>query len=334
MSAKPRLFRWVYARRLVATVFVLLLLFGRFDWFPWFKGATTATLVAHWIPLVDPLAGADVLLASRQIDTALVMGMVILLAFAVLYGPVFCGWVCPLGLVLDINQSLRRFLMRGTRVRRIPVSSSSAQWRYAILGITLGLTITLRLPIFQTVSPINLLAWAIVHGAFAGIIVVGALALLEWAFPRFWCRVVCPLGALYSLVGRWGLLRVRINPTEAGKTPCRQCTLHCPMGVRVMEDYSLAHRLSVDHPECTRCGDCVDACPRPVLRLGIKRCHQWYIQGTKSHHDCELMDVMETETGDGASAISQESGLVQLKLQVPKSRTIHKPLDKGDVPGL
>ena len=42
------------------------------------------------------------------------------------------------------------------------------------------------------------------------------------------------------------------------------------MGIRVTEDYVQAQRDSVDHPDCTRCGACVDACPRPLLTLGFR----------------------------------------------------------------
>jgi ferredoxin len=36
-----------------------------------------------------------------------------------------------------------------------------------------------------------------------------------------------------------------------------------------MEEYTLAGKLSIDHPDCTRCGSCIDACPRGVLKLGF-----------------------------------------------------------------
>ncbi|MAE67846.1 MAG: hypothetical protein CMJ18_26630 [Phycisphaeraceae bacterium] len=48
-----------------------------------------------------------------------------------------------------------------------------------------------------------------------------------------------------------------------------QCTLNCPMGIRVMQDYALKGR-AVDHPACTRCGSCVDACPGGVLSLRVR----------------------------------------------------------------
>ena len=42
------------------------------------------------------------------------------------------------------------------------------------------------------------------------------------------------------------------------------------MGIRVTEDYIVAGKSAIDHPDCTRCGACVDACPSGVLRLGVR----------------------------------------------------------------
>ena len=60
------------------------------------------------------------------------------------------------------------------------------------------------------------------------------------------------------------------DPALAGQYPCRMCTVHCPMGIAVMEDYALVGAPVVDHPDCTRCGSCIDACPRGTLRLGFR----------------------------------------------------------------
>jgi len=271
-GTQKHIFRWVWARRTTAAVFLLLLVLGRYEWFPWLKGNTAATTVCRIVPFADPLAAIEVTLATRRAEIDLLVGAGVLLAFGVLAGPVFCGWVCPLGLLLDLNDALRRgwtqrlhrgsWLVRGLRV--------PAEIKYGFLGLALGFALVARLPAFQTLSPINIVAWAIVFSAWPALLVVGALVAVEHIASRVWCRSLCPLGALYSLVGRYGLLRVRVDPARAGKLRCERCTQSCPMGIRVTEDYVVAGKSAIDHPDCTRCGACVDACPSGALRLGMR----------------------------------------------------------------
>ncbi|MCA8960196.1 MAG: 4Fe-4S binding protein, partial [Planctomycetes bacterium] len=129
------------------------------------------------------------------------------------------------------------------------------------------------LPGFQVISPINIVARSLVFGAGGAMIFVAAIVVAELVWPRLWCRSLCPTGALYGLIGRWGLFRVRIDPRTAGRSPCHLCTRRCPMGIPVMEDFSLAGRSSVVHPDCNRCGTCVDACPGTVLHMGFRAEH-------------------------------------------------------------
>ena len=57
--------RWTWMRRSTAAIFLMLLILGCFHWFPWFKGSTTATITLDLMPLADPLAAVEVMLASR-----------------------------------------------------------------------------------------------------------------------------------------------------------------------------------------------------------------------------------------------------------------------------
>jgi len=270
---RPRFYRrWVTARRLTAGVFLLALILGTFSWFPWFRGSTSGTLFLDIVPFTDPLAAIEILLASKTLHVQMLIGAGITAGFAVLAGPVFCGWVCPLGLVLDLNQSLRNFALRlmGKRHRKKhPVPTTVPPIiRYGLLGIVFGFAVLAQIPLFQILSPINLLIRGIIFVTVPGLILVAVILVVEYFQPRLWCRALCPLGALYSLLGRFGLLRVRVNSTLAGKTPCRQCSIRCPMGIRVMEEYTVNYKPSISNSACTRCGDCIDVCPKGVLRLG------------------------------------------------------------------
>jgi len=84
---------------------------------------------------------------------------------------------------------------------------------------------------------------------FAGIIALGRLV------PRFWCRYLCPLGALLSLVSPLGRLRREVGPECPA---CGACQATCPMGAATDEGGTQA-------AECIQCRTCVAACPQDVI---------------------------------------------------------------------
>lgn len=269
MTIKPRrLKQWTIAHRATAALFLLLLFLGRFEWFPFFKGSTASTRVLDMIFLADPLATLETTLASRQLHATLWVAAGLLVLLYALLGRAFCGWVCPLGLVLELNDEVRTRINRFLRRHKLalPNFQLPRNTKYVLLITFLLLSLANRLPVFQLVSPINLLTRSLVFEPGVGLVIVGVIVMVEYGAPRVWCRALCPLGALYSLIGRWGRLRVWINP-EQGRTcvMCRQCTFQCPMGIRVLEDYVAPSKPSIDDPECSRCGVCLETCPRGTL---------------------------------------------------------------------
>ncbi len=263
---------WTIAHRLTALSFASLLLLGSYDWFPWFKGNTSGTAILGFIPFTDPLAAIEVALASRALPQTMLIGALILLGIALLLGPIFCGWLCPLGLLLDLNNSVRVRLRRlfGLKRPHVAMRPPSDTTRLVILAAVLGFALVGRLPLFQILSPINIVGRALIVGFDLALVGLGLILVVEFFLPRLWCRTLCPLGALYSLVGRISFLRIRVNADQVGKMRCQACTVNCPVGIKVMQDHTLAGHLSIDDPACTRCGTCLDVCPGGTLRFGFK----------------------------------------------------------------
>ncbi|MCP3978879.1 MAG: 4Fe-4S binding protein [bacterium] len=259
-------------RRTTAALFSALLFVGGSSWFPWFEGSIAGARWFGVVSLTDPLAALEATVASRTVQTEMLLGAGLPAALAVLLGPVFCGWICPLGLLFDLNQSLRdrvlRLAKRPTRPR--PRRSVPRELRWVLLGLFVGASLTMQFPVFQTLSPINIVGWSLVFGALPALALVAALVVAEWFAARLWCRALCPLGALYGLLGRFAPLRVRIHPIEAHRRPCFLCSASCPVGIRVVEEFTLSGKSSVDDPDCTRCGECIEVCPRQTLKIGFR----------------------------------------------------------------
>jgi polyferredoxin len=84
-------------------------------------------------------------------------------------------------------------------------------------------------------------------------VALGALVLLSLVIKHFWCRYLCPYGALLGLVS-W-LSPQRVVRDEAACIDCKACTRACPVEI------SVHRKASVRTPECTGCMSCVTSCP-------------------------------------------------------------------------
>lgn len=256
---------WTILRRLTALAFLVLLTLAGHNQLDWLEGSAIATRFGSTLRFIDPLAALETAAARHELTADLLKGTGLLVLSALILGPIFCSWFCPLGLVLDINDSLRRLLIGAPRRRSHASETRFRGSRLLVLGLVLGLCATTGRLIFTPLSPIQMVVSVWVTGSMLAVSVVAALMVTEWFFPRLWCRRLCPLGGLYTLLGRPAILRIRIDQARAGNAPCGLCTLHCPMGIRVMEDHTLRGKPTIDDPACTRCGSCIDVCRQEYL---------------------------------------------------------------------
>ncbi len=226
------------------------------------------------ISLTDPLAVAESALASRTVRWVLLMGLLLPLVLSVLLGRVFCGWICPMGFFFDMAAKIRTGLDRFLEIRAYNVRISH-YGKYFVLAIGLLFAFALGLPILHYIYPPALFGaetHGMVNGLFdraeqgqfgfawvgltsASLFLLGLLLTEIFVAPRFFCRSVCPGGALYSLLGKFRVVRIRRE--AAGCTHCTLCDKHCPRGLLPMID-----RIG---GECDNCGVCIDVCAPNVL---------------------------------------------------------------------
>ena len=257
--------RWTWAHRAVQGGFLLALLLGRWAGLKLLQGSTASTRALGLVNLADPLGVLEVMLASRMIYLPLLLAGGIILAVYALAGRAYCAWICPLGLVLDLTDDVRRRFISRRKGRRF-----SRRIKYVALGLALLLSLLVGLPAFSLLSPINILSRNLIFGFGPEILLVlGIVAVDLLISRRAWCRYFCPLGAFYALIGRWGLLKVRVD--AQGCTRCGHCTINCPMGINVLRDHVLAGHEAITDPECTRCGTCLEGCEGNSLHLSLSR---------------------------------------------------------------
>jgi polyferredoxin len=185
----------------------------------------------------------------------------VILSTALLLKRGFCSWVCPFGLLTEYLNRLQRFIFRkDVRVsRRLDYPLRGLKylllfffiWAVMIKMNTRDLDYFIYSP-YNMVADIKMLYFFKNISALAlGVLVV--LFVLSILIRNFWCRYLCPYGAL---LGGLSLISIfRIHRNENTCTRCRQCTRICPAEISVHQTRS------VISDECHACLRCVAVCP-------------------------------------------------------------------------
>jgi MauM/NapG family ferredoxin protein len=256
-------------RRLVQFGFLLLFLF---PWLPVIYsrvyGKDTPVFTSWLLPF-------DVLLNTAKAlhgDLLWVIPGTVLfiLTFSFVFGRAFCGWICPLGTLLDWIRSLA-FWQKGNQKHP---STRNSRIRFSILaGVIAASFVSIQfLGWFDPLIIFNRAASAIISNLlladsislrllpFSISILFLAIIALETIRPRFWCRNLCPFGALISLPAHFSLLNRQV--TNACSY-CGNCRKVCPMNAICAEPHETRYS------DCTFCLDCESICPNQGIQFGF-----------------------------------------------------------------
>ncbi|MCL2076440.1 MAG: quinol dehydrogenase ferredoxin subunit NapH [Betaproteobacteria bacterium] len=228
------------------------------------KGNLSSCLVLDVLPLTDPYIFLQVLAAGFLPAANAVIGALIVTVFYLLVGGrVFCSWVCPVNIITDAAAWARR---------RLGIKSNHAlpaNTRYWFLGgtfIAAALTGTLAM---EWVNPVSIAHRGLFFGMGAGLWILVAVFLYDsFVANRGWCGHLCPMGALYSLLGKTALLRVAAHKRSACDD-CMDCFVICPEPQVIRPALKKAGQDSpvILDSRCTTCGRCIDICSKQVFRL-------------------------------------------------------------------
>ncbi len=227
------------------------------------------------LTISDPLALLGHTLAGGSIHWPLVAGALTPVFLAVIAGRFFCGWVCPINTILELNGKLRRWLERRIVRRRLPDWTPPPRFRYLLLVAGILISAASGVGAFALMLPYSALArdWHLaVYGAGVGfgvLFLVILLALELLVAPRLWCRSLCPTGLVLGLLGKRRLLGIARRPESQCPSGCSLCVTTCPVGV-IPKD-------GINAEECLMCNACVVACPEDLLVIGrsAKRPAPW-----------------------------------------------------------
>jgi polyferredoxin len=274
-------------------VFFLVLFFQINRSIDWTDGHmdVSAWGVADFFLRIDPLLGWASMLGSRSFLLHVALWTLPVLVLTLLFSRIFCGWVCPLGTCIDGADKL----IRRKKARRTDREIARPRWKYYVLGglfisalfgsqlvwvmdpisllvrsLTLGIFGPLHLAA-QSVSGVPVLdriadysrdifpeRLAVYRSGFLSLLIFAGILAGGFLSRRFWCRSLCPLGALLGLVGRFPLFRRTVSPQC---NECNVCGIDCKM------DAIGEKGRKTNISECIFCYSCADVCKQKAVSL-------------------------------------------------------------------
>lgn len=313
LPARPVIRALVWARRFVQAGSLALFCFLLFQ--TAFRGSFASSEARVRLPypveaflLADPFVGAMTVLSTGTVYRGLLWGLGVL-ALTLVFGRVFCGWICPFGTLhhlfgwlfpsrwgrgnkrveanktRPLRQAVKYYLMLGFLAAALAGSALGGLFDPICIAVrAIGLAV---LPALQYVTGVangavgatgsraavqaadgaqDFLAGTVWqtkqfyfhHTWLVGVLLIGVL-FMNRVIPRFWCRVLCPLGAFLGVFARFSL--VGMEKDHAKCTDCNLCLVHCqgadsPQG-------GVKHR----QDECHACFNCEAACPEDVIKF-------------------------------------------------------------------
>lgn len=260
IKRKKRITLFRYLSQFAATTILMLPFFG-------LKRICGPALHCHSCPLsmfACPL-GVLVNFSTLRIIPFVAIGTLGLIG--TLFGRIVCGWICPFGLLQDglakitrlkysIPRPLRytKYLVLVGLVFFVPFFFPGAPYTFCHFCPTGTLESAVAL---RVIGDEQALAAGMGTMFFIRVAILAGFFIFTILVSRGFCRMFCPLGAIYSLFNRISLFRMSLNTHKC--TNCGACAKKCPVDIDPVKDINSA--------ECIRCLDCT---PIGHLKLGSK----------------------------------------------------------------
>jgi polyferredoxin len=274
--------KWVKTlRTVIQSGFVLFCLYAGYRFYLfylWGIGHTSTYVprppsVEAFLP-ISGLVGLKRLIITGRYDMIHPAGLTIFLAalcLGLLFRKGFCGWICPVGFASNLAEKTSRklkILWQPPVWLDLPLLSLKYLLLFFFLYLIAWKMTLEQIESFHT-SPYNLAVDAKMllfflrpSGLAAGIMIF--LVAISFVIRNFWCRYLCPYGALLGLLALASPFQVKRDSTTC--IDCKKCEKTCPASIR------LTTKNTIRTGECIGCTECVSVCPvEDCLTLSLPR---------------------------------------------------------------
>ena len=238
--------------------------------------------VEGWLPIAG-MMNLKAFLLTGQIPAIHPATMFLLAAFltmSLILRKAFCSWLCPVGTLSEwLWKAGRRMWGRNfTLPRWADVALRSL--KYVLMGLFVWVVVTMGVTEIRAFldSPYGIIADVKMLDLFRFMsqttaIVLGVLVVASLFVQNFWCRYLCPYGALMGIAALVSPLRIRRSPAVC--IDCAKCAKACPSQLPV------DRLITIRSAECLGCMECVNVCPAEgaldMQAFARKRVQPWMI---------------------------------------------------------
>lgn len=220
--------------------------------------------ISFWdLDIVDPSMVIQTIVLSKEFYIPLLIAAIIPVLLALIFGRVFCSWMCPYNTLLEllelraVRNMRRKLFKRKKHKNKNP--RSFIYW--TIFAVIVVFTFLIGLPVFTWISMPGIISseiFAIIVGLGIGIdsILFGVIFLSEVIIgKRYWCKYICPVGATLSLFRTKYTMKISYDESICDCPPKSEpCALNCPLNLTPKE--------KMIYPYCFNCGRCIEMCER------------------------------------------------------------------------
>ena len=218
--------------------------------------------VEGWLPIAGMMNFKFWLLTGRvpAMHPAAMFLLVTFVAISFLFRKAFCGWLCPVGTLSEYLWRIGHKLFRRNYFLPKWLDIPLRGLKYVLLGFFVWAISTMSAHAIESFmrSPYGMIADVKMLNFFrflgeTGMLVLAVFVLASILVQNFWCRYLCPYGALLGLTSLFSPLRIRRNPETC--IDCAKCAKACPSSLPVDK------LVTIKSAECTGCMECVAVCP-------------------------------------------------------------------------
>jgi ferredoxin-type protein NapH len=261
-------YKFLFLRRLTQITILTLYIGGNVYGWKILQGNLSSSKILGTIPMADPFAVLQILATGVLVATDTLIGaLIVMLFYATIGGRAFCSWVCPVNMVTDLANWIRKkFKLDRDEFHPLYINRNVRYW---ILGLSIIISAIAGTAAFEMVSPISILHRGLIFGMGFGWTIVASIFFFDlFVIKNGWCGHLCPLGAFYSIIGQKSIIRVHHNHEKC--TLCMECKSVCPEKQVLSMVGKDGYTSFVNSGACINCGRCIEVCPADALNFKLK----------------------------------------------------------------